>query len=305
MGDNEDRKNGVYSGLAVHDFQRAYQRSFFRAILNKIAGKETDLLSFNMIKHALDIKGETDKGMQEVEIEKIIGSLNRYEDFDDSFLPKQTYTRDRWQQIDRALMRGENLPPIDLYKIGDFYFVIDGNHRVSVAKEKGQKFIDAHVRELKLPFSITGEFNWQKVLLKQEKRDFLKKTHLDELRPDLDIDLTLAGQYHRLLEHIDVHRYYISQNDHREVPYQEAVEKWLQDIYLPMIEVIREQGIMDDFPERTESDLYLWIIEHLAYIRNRYPFEIGYREAASDFSREHESIFQKFIGFFKGILGKK
>ena len=171
----KNEKMSVYSGLAVHDFQRAYQRSFFRAILNKIAGKGTGLLSFDEIKHSLDIQGETDRGLQEVEIEKIIGSLNRYQDFDDSFLPTQTYTRDRWQQIDKALMRGENLPPVDLYKIGDFYFVIDGNHRVSVAKEKGQKFIDAHVRELELPFSITGEFNWQECSFKQEKRNFLKE----------------------------------------------------------------------------------------------------------------------------------
>ncbi len=305
MDSSDDRKNGVYSGLAVHDFQRAYQRSFFRAIMSRISGKDTGLLSFDEIKHALDIQGETDRGLQEVEIQKIIGSLNRYQDFDDSFLPKQTYTRDRWQQIDKALMRGEYLPPIDLYKIGDFYFVIDGNHRVSVAKEKGQKFIDAHVRELELSFPVTGKFNWQDVLLKQEKMNFLKKTNLHDLRPDLDINLTLAGQYHRLLEHIDVHRYFISQNDRREVPYREAVEKWLDDIYIPMVEIIREQGIMKNFPDRTETDLYLWIIEHLAYIRHRYPTGVDYREAASDFSRQQSSILEKIKGFLKGLFKKE
>ena len=149
--------------------------------------------------------------MQEVEIEKIIGSLNRYQDFDESFLPRQTHTRNRLQNIDKVHLRGEYLPPVELYKIENFFFVIDGNHRVSVAREKGQKFIDAHVIELELPYSIGNDFNWQEVLLKQEKADFLERTKINELRPDIQIDLTLAGQYKKLLEHIDVHRYFLSQ----------------------------------------------------------------------------------------------
>jgi hypothetical protein len=299
MSNGEEREKDVFLGLAVHDFQRAYQKSFFRAILKKITGKDTGLLSFNSIRRSLDIEGETDRGMREVEIDKIIGSLSRYEDFDESFLPRQTYTRSRWQAIDKALMRGEYLPPVELYKIGDFFFVIDGNHRVSVAKEKGQKFIDAYIHELDLPFSITGEFNWQSVLVKQGRANFFKKTRLNEIRPQIDINLTIAGQYHKLLEHIDVHRYYLSQTYQKEFSYQEAVLSWVDNIYSPMVDVIREQNMMDLFPNRSESDLYLWIIEHLAYIQKRFPSGIGYREAARDFSRKRTSFFERIRKFLK------
>lgn len=303
MSNGQGREKDVFSGLAAHDFQRAYQKSFFRAVLKKITGKESGLLSFNSIRNSLIVEGETDRGMREVEIDKIIGSLSRYEDFDESFLPRQTYTRSRWQAIDKALMRGEYLPPVELFKIGDFFFVIDGNHRVSVAKEKGQKFIDAHIRELNLPYSITGEFNWQDILLKQGRANFFKKTRLNELRPQIDISLTIAGQYHKLLEHIDVHRYYLSQTQQREIAYQEAVLSWVDNIYSPMVDVIREQNILELFPNRSGTDLYLWIIEHLAYIQQRFPSGIGFREAARDFSRKRKNIFER-IGKFLNINGK-
>jgi len=297
MSDEERRDKDIFSGLAAHDFQRAYQKSFFRAILKKITGKESGLLSFDAIRRSLDIEGETDRGMREVEIGRIIGSLSRYDDFDESFLPRQTHTRGRWQAIDKALMRGEYLPPVELYKIGDFFFVIDGNHRVSVAREKGQRYIDAHIRELEIPFPISGEFNWEDILLKQGKVNFSRKTRLNELRPDIQINITIPGQYHKLLEHIDVHRYYLSQTQEREIPYQEAVLSWVDNIYLPMVDVIREQEILDLFPNRTESDLYVWIIEHLAYIQHHFPSGIGFREAAVDFAQKRSSIFEKIRKF--------
>lgn len=299
MSNGEERDKDVFSGLAVHDFQRAYQKSFFRAILKKITGKESGLFSFDAIRRSLDVEGETDRGLREVEIDKIIGSLSRYDEFDESFLPRQTHTRGRWQAIDKALMRGEHLPPVELYKIGDFFFVIDGNHRVSVAREKGQKFIDAHIRELEIPFPISGEFNWQSIQLKQGKVNFLKRTRLNEIKPEVDIHLTIAGQYHKLLEHIDVHRYYLSQTQQMEISYQDAVLSWVDNIFSPMIDVIREQKIMSHFPDRTESDLYVWIIEHLAYIKQRFPSGIGFHEAASDFSRKRKSIWEKIKKFLK------
>jgi len=304
MVNNGNEGKDIFTGLAAHDFQRAYQKGFFRAILNKLSGRDSGLLSFEEIRRSLDIEGETDRGLQEVAIDKIIGSLSRYQDFDKSFLPRQTFTRNRWQNIDKALIRGEFLPPVELYKVGDFFFVIDGNHRVSVAREQGQKFIDAHVRELELPFSIGAHFDWQEVLLKQERIQFLKETRLNELRPQLNIELTLPGQYPKLLEHIDVHRYYLSQDQQREIPYEEAVLSWADHVYWPMVNVIREQKILKKFPDRSEADLYLWIIEHLAFIRQRYGREIDYREAADNFSRERKSLSGCISAFIRKFLRK-
>ena len=201
-----------FENTAAQDFDQAYKKGFLRAILNKLTHNRSSLVSFDELRKKLDIQSQHDMGMQEIEIDKIIGSLNRYQDFDDSFLPRQTHTRKRWENIDRVYLQGEYLPPVEVYKVGAFYFVIDGNHRVSVARERGQLYIDAHVIELKIPFPLEGKFDWYEVLLNQERVVFEDRTAIRSLRPRAAIELTLVGQYGKLLEHIDVHRYYLSQD---------------------------------------------------------------------------------------------
>ena len=299
-----------FDRMATMDFDQAYKKGFIRAILNKLTRKPSGLFSFDEIRKKLSIQNQRDIGMREIEIDKIIGSQNRYMDFDESFLPRQTHTRSRWVNIDRVYMKGEYLPPVEVYKIGEFYFVIDGNHRVSVAREKGQKFIDAHVIELQVPFPMNGEFDWHEILLKQDCVEFFEKTGLKELRPEADISLTLVGMYAKLLDHIEVHRYYTSEYLKREITYPEAVCSWYDYIYTPMVEVIRNRKILDHFPKRTEADLYLWIIEHLAYLKNAYQKDISFDQAASHFKDSIFSIqinnsFGKIRNFFQKIFSRK
>lgn len=294
---DENRNSNSFGHTASQDFEQAYKKGFFRAILNKLTQKRSGLISFDELRTKLDVQNQRDIGMQEIRIDKIIGSLNRYQDFDDSFLPRQTHTRNRWENIDRVYLQGEYLPPVEVYKIGEFFFVIDGNHRVSVAREKGQVFIDAHVIELEIPFLLQGEFNWYEILLNQERADFYKETNLKELRPEAEICLSLVGQYTKLLDHIEVHRYYTSEYLKREISYSEAVCSWYDYIYLPMVEIIRSHNILKDFPKRTEADLYLWIIEHLAYLKNTYQRDISFEEAAVHFRKKSFTI--QLNNFFK------
>lgn len=296
--DNSNHSS-YFDRMAATDFDQAYKKGFFHAVLNKLTQKRSGLISFDEIRDHLDIKSQRDIGMQEIPVEKIIGSLNRYQDFDDSFLPRQTHTRRRWENIDRVFLKGEYLPPVEVYKIGDFYFVIDGNHRVSVAREKGQIFIDAYVIELEIPFVMEGEFNWHQLLLNQERTDFYQQTHILELRPQAEIYLSLVGQYVKLLDHISVHRYYTSQYLGREVSYEEAVCSWYDYVYYPMVEIIRKRKILDNFPKRTEADLYLWIIEHLAYLKISYKHDISFDEAARHFKDNFLII--KINGYIKKI----
>jgi hypothetical protein len=299
------RENGhsYLERMATYDFEQAYKKGFMRAVLSRLTQKQRGLVSFDELRKTLDIQSQHDMGMQEIEIDKIIGSLNRYQDFDDSFLPRQTHTRQRWENIDRVYLQGEYLPPVEVYKVGEFYFVIDGNHRVSVAREKGQVFIDAHVIEIQIPFPLEGKFDWYEVLLNQERVDFEKKTGIRELRPESKIELSLVGQYQKLLDHIEVHCYYNSQRLKREIPYPEAVCNWYDDLYAPMVAIIRKRKILEHFPKRTEADLYLWIIEHLAYLQANYKREISFEEAARHFT---DNFFRLqltgyFLNFFKKI----
>jgi hypothetical protein len=188
--------------------------------------------------------------------------------------------------------------------------VIDGNHRVSVAREKGQVFIDAHVIELQIPFSIKGEFNWYEITLNKERLDFYNQTGISKLRPQADICLTLVGQYTKLLDHIAVHRYYTSEYLNREVPYEEAVCSWYDHVYYPMVAIIRKRKILEHFPKRTEADLYLWIIEHLEYLKKSYGKEVSFEEAARHFKNhtldiQINSIWNKIRGVFDKSPNKK
>ena len=110
-------------------------------------------------------------------------------------------------------------------------------------------------------------------ILEQERTGFLARTHLPELRSQADIRLTVPGMYEKLLQHIDVHRWYLGEQNKKEVPYQDAVVSWYENVYLPLVEIIRAQGILDEFPGRTEADLYLWIVEQKANIKEMYAHE--------------------------------
>src|SRR5207302_7122402 len=143
-------------------------------------------------------------------------------------------------------------------KVGNVYFVKDGNHRVSVAKEKGVEYIDAEVIECPLPVSLPlKEIKDPRDLLRlAEYAHFLEKTKLDKLRPGVRIEFTSLGRYDVLLEHISAHRWYMGIDQNRPVEWEEAVLDWYDNIYLPLVKVIEENNILADFPGRTPGDLY-------------------------------------------------
>jgi hypothetical protein len=134
------------------DFDRALLKASLHRLRNHLRrrdGAYERLLSFEEAKGALTQWTQAYQGMRIVEVNKITGSVGRYEDFDGSFLPLKVDMADRWGRIDRAYHRGDELPAVSLYKIGEAYFVRDGNHRVSVAKYHKVATIDAEVVELR------------------------------------------------------------------------------------------------------------------------------------------------------------
>lgn len=130
------------------DFTKARARGRMQSLLSTLQWKNSDLLSFYEVTALLKPRHETYLGMKTIPIDKIIGSEGRYHDFTLAFYPKKELLRTRWESVDRAHHQYVNLPPISVYKLGDWYFVRDGNHRVSVAKTQGVAYIDAEVVEL-------------------------------------------------------------------------------------------------------------------------------------------------------------
>lgn len=285
------------------DFENALRKGFWRSVISWFTGADNTLLPFEEIRRNLPAHGQHDIGMREIPLDSIVGSVGRYQDFDRAFLPRQTHTRLRWENIDKAHLRDVSLPPIDVYKIGSVYFVRDGNHRVSVARERGQAFIDAFVTEITVPFQVDEYTNIDELIRRSEEAAFEEKTHLRDLRPGADVRFTLPGGSDRLLEHIDVHRYYMGEERQAEVAYEEAVASWYDDVYLPLVRVIRHLKVLDEFPGRSEADLYLWIIEHLYYLREEYRAEISLEQAATHFTEEFAPRpFSRWAHFLRRLL---
>ncbi len=274
---------------AEMDFRRARFRAFLRDAWAALSGRPNRLLSWEEVREHLRVGGQVYRGLQTVPLDQIVGSVNRYRDFDRAFLPAQEHTADRWRSISRAFYDDVGLPPVKLYKVGDAYFVLDGNHRVSVARERGQAFIDAEVIEAQTRVPVEADLDAKDLEIKEEYADFLERTRLDELRPDQRIEFTIGGGYRRLLEHIAVHRYFMGLEQQRFIPEEEAVCDWYDHLYVPLVSIIREKGILKEFPGRTEADLYLWIMDHQHFLRERFGPGVGTEAAAEHFANRYST----------------
>ncbi len=276
------------------DFTQARWRSFLNDIGAFLSRRPNELLSFDAVRFALPIYGQSYRGVREVPVEKIVGTTsNRYVDFDRAFLPAQTHTKSRWKAIDEMRLRDRSLPPIQLYQVGDVYFVRDGHHRVSVARQTGQKYIDAEVIEMQTREPLTKNIKRLDPTGLQalgEYASFLEKTQLDKLRPDINIEFSQPGGFRRLLEHIIVHQYFLGLDYQRDVTWAEAVTDWYDYVYMPIVNIIRERNALAEFPGRTEADLYLWVTDHHWSLNlqetQHHQYDVGFEEAAEDMVRK-------------------
>lgn len=233
--------------------------------------KRGHLKSFEEKLKEENFTGWRDLGYQTIEVDKIVGSVGRYRDFDEEFRPLKGSSKSRLQELENAILRGKVLPPIEVYKIKDEYYVVDGNHRVAVAKKLGQKEIDAHVIEY-----IPPETRIENILYR-EKSDFELVTGLK------GIVLTEIGQYKKLLNQILEHKYYMSEKRGEEVNIREASKDWYKRIYLPIVERIRQERLLEVFPGRTEADLYVYISDHKWLESQKRGYDIGFEKAIEDF----------------------
>lgn len=254
---------------AKADFSKARFKAFINQIMSVVSGKRTTLLSYDEIKEKLHIGGPVYRGIQTIRVDQIAGSLNRYHEFDDAFLPKEDTLGKRWESVDRAFYQEVNLPPIVLYKVGQVYFVVDGHHRVSVAKEQGQIYIEAEVRECATRVNLTADIRPEDLEILGSKVKFLERTRLDEIIPKANIKLTIPDGFERMLVHIAVHRYFMGIDLKRDISEEEAVKHWYEKVYKPIVKVIRKSGILEEFPDKTESDLYLWVLDHQKYLSEK------------------------------------
>lgn len=256
-----------FSDQARADFQKARFQAFLNRVWGTISGQRSTLLSYDEIKEKLHVGGPIYRGVKTIRVDQIAGSLNRYHEFDQVFLPASDELAARWTSVNRAFYEDISLPPAVLYKVGEVYFVVDGHHRVSVARQQGQIFIEAEVRECATRVNITPDLKTEDLEVLGNKVNFLERTSIDTLIPEANIKLTIPDGFDRMLEHIAVHRYFMGLDLKRDIPEDEAIKHWYDTVYLPIVHVIRETDILREFPDKTEGDLYLWVLDHQHYLQ--------------------------------------
>jgi len=264
---------------AMSDFRKARQRAVLELILARLTGKSAHLLSFDDVRQKLRASGSMPRGLQDIPLNAIVGSVGRYSDFTRSFLPRQDSDEARWARVmssDDVL----TLPPIEVYQIGEAYFVLDGNHRVSVARQKGLPFITANVYEVQTRVPLSPNDRPDDLIIKAEAAAFLEYTRLDEVCSKDDLAVSIPGQYDHLENHIEVHRYFMEEEQGHDIPLEEAACDWYNNVYLPVAQMMREYDILRDFPHRTETDLYLWISQHRIALRRELGWDIRPEAAA-------------------------
>ncbi len=291
------------------DFTKARARGRMQSVLSTLQWKNSDLLSFYEVTALLKPKHETYLGMRTIPIDKIIGSEGRYHDFTLAFYPKKELLRTRWESIDRAHHQYVNLPPISVYKLGDWYFVRDGNHRVSVAKTQGVAFIDAEVVELDSEIPIEPGLTKRQLskrVVSYERERFIELYHPEAYLDMEQIEFTAPGMYPEMVNHILVHKYYINQDKTEEISFEEAAKSWFDNVYMPIVREIRHERLLSTFPGHTEGDLYMWIVRHWDNLKNSTGSQdVSIHKAASDYKKRFgKGAFERWVDRMKEVLSR-
>jgi hypothetical protein len=280
---------------AQYHFEAARRAAFFEDLTNLLLGRERYPLAYEQVRRHLPAYNEVKRGQCMIPLDKIVGSVGRYRDFTRSFLPLKSELAERWKRLDAALNQLATWPPIEVYQVGDRYFVQDGNHRVSVARANGLPEIEATVTEIQTAVQLNLDRPITPQLLAYERTQFLAATNIEQIC-GANIQLTELGGYAILLEHIRVHCWYMGEARNCEVAFEEAVENWCHDIYRPLVRLIDRIGLLREVPGRTPGDLYIWLTRHMHALRQQYGDDYSAEAAAEDLKEKVSEQGQR--GFF-------
>ena len=273
----------TYQG-ALREFQSARFQAALRHVLARLTRTSDELLSYHQVAEQLRLSARSDRGIQTIPIAAIVGSVGRAQDFTREFLPRRPEDRERWARVRTAFInpRGGGLPAIEVYKVGEAYFVLDGNHRVSVARREGQTYIDAHVIEIQTSVPLSPDDTPDDLICKAEYAEFLVETGLGEPEFGFDFSVAQCGQYPKLREQIAIHQILAAREQGREISFRQAAADWLATVYAPLVRALREHDILQWFPEHTETDLYLWVTEHQQQLQEELGWAIRSDAAITD-----------------------
>jgi hypothetical protein len=241
-------------------FERARRRKAYRA-LARLARRRQDtpgLLSLDEVSRRLRAFEQTYLGIRPIPVDRIVGTVGRNDEFDRDFLPRRPDVEERWRQVERSFPEGD-FPPIEVYQVGEAYFVVDGHHRVAVARQRGISHIDAEITLLRSRWKLPADADLGQIIMAEQQRLFMEESGLERARPEAHIEVTHPHGYRELLNNVEVHGYHLMQERGEVLSPEEVAADWYDHIYLPAVDAIRSEGLTDDFPRATEADLFLWV----------------------------------------------
>jgi hypothetical protein len=249
---------GLPRETAKADFARQRRRRALASIAARLRHEPDDvsvMLPFEEVLEALGRKGQNDLGIQLIPLESIVGTVDRRRgEFDRDFLPTQG-VRGRWERIAAARRRGEAMPPIDVYRIGELHFVQDGHHRVSVARALGDTEIEARVVEVLTKLDAKRELTLRDLPLKQHERVFHERVPLP---PDMRARIRLWDEwrYAQLATLVEAWGFRASHAREQLLSRPEMARAWFEEEYEPLVKMLREADIGGP---GTETERYLRI----------------------------------------------
>lgn len=242
---------------ARDDFSRVRRRQVLARLGARLRGHPGDvdfILPFDEAVSALGRVSERHLGLQMIDLETVVGTVDRSRDFDRRFRPTSTKSRARFEHIAAAERRGQAFPPIDVYRVGDAHFVRDGHHRVAVARARRRKVIEADVTEIvtrtgagadlrvtDLPVKSHERLLWERVPLPPETRTRLR--------------LRAPNQYGLLAEGVEAWGFRLMQAEGRILDRTTVAQRWLAEEYEPVVGLLREAGLIAN--EQRETETYL------------------------------------------------
>ncbi len=242
---------------AEEDWIRARRKVLYQEVVCFLKQCSVDLFSSEDVRSRLRLIQRTERGLQEIPLDRIRGSVGRYDDFTSAFLPRKEHLRQRWERVDVAMKAGKT-PPIDVYQVGESYFVIDGNHRVSIARQSRLQTIEAFVWEFQTSFGLGPEADIDELLIRCEQKEYMEKLGQTSPAAVREIVFTCPDCYGDLMDMIETYRQGLEDAEQKQVSIEQAVTAWYENVYRPATEIIQNSNLLAQYSYRTEADLFIW-----------------------------------------------
>lgn len=239
---------------AEADFLRARRRQLFATLGGRLRGRARETLSLDEVLDAVGQTGERNLGLKMIPLADIVGTVDKGRDFDPDFLPTSGRSRERWERINEAMRRAKDLPPIDVYQVGEKYFVRDGHHRVSVRRALGDRLIEADVTKILTKIDPGDVLDRDDLRARELRRIFLERVPLDRLA-QREVECHDPWHYPELAEMVEAWSARLMFRDRVLLSAPEAATRWYAEEFTPVVEMI--VGAELAAPGESHADAYL------------------------------------------------